>query len=163
MTKCIGLIVLFSLTGCIYDVPLVEEAEIAVDPSLVARWEPLPGEDGTDGSEMLVILPFSETEYICVLEGDDDAMYFRAYPILLDDMTLIQLEWLLPDKNKGEISPYHICRVTLTDDILSVEYINEDVVSSDIKDSASLRDAVLANRENPDLFESPGRYRKTEE
>ncbi len=36
-------------------------------------------------------------------------------------------------------------------------------VDYEIKDSAALREALLANRDNPDLFDSPDRYRKLED
>lgn len=78
-------------------------------------------------------------------------------------LCLIQTEWRAPETDKKDASPYYVCRFSYTNDILTVEYLNQDVVDSDIKDSAPLRDAVLANRSNPDLFGDPGRFRKLDD
>jgi hypothetical protein len=51
----------------------------------------------------------------------------------------------------------------LADGILTIEVLNSDSVSDDIKDAAALREALLANRDNPELFEEQGRYRRIED
>lgn len=147
--------------GCIYDVPLVEKAELPVDAALTGIWQEIPAEGKPeDPDDRMVILPFSDTEYIAVIGPGEDALYFRAYPIRLDGMELVQLKWL----NGGEdAEPYTVCRYSLKDGILTVEYLNKDVVDPKIKDSSALRDALLANRENSKLFGDPGRYRKLED
>ena len=149
------------ICGCVYDAPLVEDAVVPVNPALTGLWQEIPAEGKPeDPDERLVILPFSKTEYVAVVSPDDGGLYFRAYPVHLGGMELIQLEWLGVDKEEDE--PYHVCRYSLKDEILTVEVLNEDVISSDLEDAAALREALLENCRNPDLFEEPDRYRRLE-
>ena len=147
-----GLVLILLLCGCIYETPLIVEAVIPVNQSLTGLWQEIP-KDGKaeDPDDRLVILPFSATEYIAVLSPGNDALYFRAYPVRLKDMELIQLEWLGVDKEKNE--PYLVCRQTLADGVLTIETLNGELVSPEIKDPASLRKALLENRSNPELEE----------
>jgi len=149
------------LCSCVYEVPLDEEAAIPLDPALTGLWQEIPAEGKPeDPDDRLVILPFSKTEYVAVVSPDDGGLYFRAYPVHLGGMELIQLEWLGVDKEEDE--PYHVCRYSLKDEILTVEVLNEDVISSDLKDAVALRKALLENCRNLDLFGKPGRYRRLE-
>ncbi|MBL7017145.1 MAG: hypothetical protein ISR84_06265 [Kiritimatiellales bacterium] len=154
-----GLVVALLLCGCVYDGPLVEDAVVPVDPALTGLWQEIPKEgEAEDPDEKLLILPFSKTEYVAVVSPGDGGLYFRAYPVHLEGMELIQLEWLGVDKDEDE--PYHVCRYSLKDGVLTVEMLNDDVISSDLKDAAALREALLANLRNPDLFQSQGCYRR---
>lgn len=144
--------------GCIYDVPLTKEAVVPVDPALKGVWQLIPDEgESEDPDDRVMILPFSKTEYLAVVGADDDALYFRAYPICVSGMELLQLEWLRAGEDDH---PYMVCRYTLKGGILTVGYLNNDLVSPDSKKSAALQEAVLANRSNPDLFEDSARYRR---
>ncbi len=150
------------LGGCIYDVPLVEKAEVPVDPALTGIWQMIPDE-GTleDPDDRLVILPFSKTEYVAISGQSDAALYFRAYPVRLDGMELIQLEWLQVEPGGDE--RYHVCRYTLENGVLTVETLNDDVVGRRITDSKALCKTLLVNRDDPELFEDAARYQKLED
>ncbi len=160
MKKALFLFGLLSLCACVYEVPLIKEAVIPVDPSLSGTWQLIP-EDGSaeepDGK--MVVLPFSANEYVVICSsGRTDQMVFRAYPIRVDDMKLVQLEWLQPAPTTKD--RYHVCRYTLTDGVLAVEVLNDKVVGSEIDDSQALRETLLANRANPELFRVTLHYRK---
>ncbi|MBC8207378.1 MAG: hypothetical protein ISR85_03605 [Kiritimatiellales bacterium] len=71
-------------------------------------------------------------------------------------MELVQLKWPAPDEGDD----CEICRYSLEEGILTVKTLSREVVSPKIKDSAVLRETLLANRDNPDLFEKPNRYRR---
>ena len=151
-----------TLCGCIYDVPLVEKATIPVDPALTGMWQFIPeGGEEVDPDEKMQVLPFSANEYVVIYPSEKDDMHFRAYPIQLDDLLLVQLEWLEAASKMED--RYHVCRYTLDDGILTVETLNNSVVESGITDSKALCETLLANRDNPDLFEDSGRYRKLKE
>jgi hypothetical protein len=149
---------LLLLCGCIYEVPLVKTAEVAVDPALTGLWQMIPDEGAPeDPNDRLMVLPFSQTEYAVVASPGADALYFRAYPVCLEGMDLVQLECLQIEPGKER---YHVCRYAVEDGILSVQTLNPAVVSAKTADSAALRTALLANRSDPDLFEKPYRYRR---
>jgi len=156
------LLSIFLVCACVYEVPLVEEDVLSVDPQLAGIWQEIPEEgEAEDLDDRLIILPFSETEYVAILSPGDGGLYFRAYPIRVGDMTLIQLEWLGVDPEEGE--RYHVCQYMLQNGVLTVETLNDDVISDEIKDSAALRAALLENRDNPELFDEPDRYRRVED
>lgn len=162
MKKGMCLFVILLLCGCIYEVPVVEEAVIPVDPALTGTWQEIPDEGKlADSADRMVVLAFSANEYIVAFSPTDDAIYYRAYLIKVDDLMLVQLKMLelAGDKKKS----YLVCRYAVQDGILTVETLNADVVSDDIKDSAALRETLLANRDNPDLFKEQSRYRKLED
>ncbi len=149
---------LLLLCGCIYEVPLAEKAEVAVDPALTGLWQMIPDEgQPEDPNDRLMVLPFSRTEYAAVASPGADALYFRAYPVRLEGLELVQLECLQIDPGKER---YHVCRYAIEGGILTVQTLNPAVVGAKTVDSAALRAALLANRSDPDLFEKPYRYRR---
>jgi len=162
MKTMMSLVAILLLCSCVYEVTLVEQAVIPVDPALTGIWQETT-EEGTaeDPDDRMVLLPFSKTEYVAILSPGHDALYFRAYPICVEGLELLQLEWIQANPDGHE--RYLVCRYAVQDGVLTVETLNDDVISDDIKDSAALREALLANRDNPDLFDSPDRYRKLED
>jgi len=162
MKTMMSLVAVLLLCSCVYEAPLVEEAVIPVDPQLTGVWKELAEEGkAEDPDDRMVILPFSKTEYVVIRPPGHDALYFRAYPIRVEGLELLQLEWLQADPDGDE--RYQVCRYAVQDGVLTVKTLNEDVISDEIKDSAALREALLASRDNPDLFEEPDRYRKLED
>jgi hypothetical protein len=146
------------ICGCIYDVPLAEKAEIPVDSALKGLWQMIPDEgEPEDPDDRLLILLLSDTEYIAVVDPSEDALYFRAWSVRVGESEVIQLKWL----NRGDGgSEYTVSRYVLKDGVLTVDYLNEDLVGSKIKDSAALRVAFAENLDNPELFELFGRFRR---
>lgn len=162
MKRLIALLSILLLCGCVYEVPLIEEATLPVDSAVNGSWQKIPEEGkSTDPDDRMVILPFSAKEYMVAVSPSDDAMYYRAYRIQVGDLHLMQLEILTLEPTDPD--RYVVCRYALKNDVLMVETLNEKVVSDDIKDSSVLREALLANRDNPDLFKEEGRYRRIEE
>ena len=53
--------------GCVHHTPLSTEHTIAIDYDLLGLWEAVPGEAKGDPTEdMMLILPWSETEYVAL-------------------------------------------------------------------------------------------------
>jgi len=90
----------------------------------------------------------------------DDALYFRAYPIIVEGLALIQLEWLQADPKQ---SRYQVCRYTLRDGRLFVQTLNDELISDTITDTAELQEALLENCRNPRAFNEPMLYRRMSE
>ena len=158
-SRLFGLWVVLALCSCVYDVPLAEEALLPIDPALVGIWQLIPEEgEAIDPEERLIILPFSTNEYVVVKSPGEGAVYFRAYLVRVDDLLLIQLEWLGVAPEDGD--RYQVCRYRLEEGVLTAEMLNDKIVGAEIADSKALRETILANRANPDLFFDPGRYRR---
>jgi hypothetical protein len=156
--KFLQLLPVLLLCSCVYEVPLVENATVPVDSALTGTWQGIPKKgEAEDPSGKMIILPFSKTEYVVICSPDEeDRMIFRAYPVQTDGFNLVQLEWLQADQGR-----YHICRYELSEDgTLTVETLSPKLVDKEINDSKTLRETLLANRDNPNLFSNPLRYRK---
>jgi hypothetical protein len=163
---CLGVIFILG-TGCVNLAPLTTEHIIPIDPALLGLWENVAGEaEGNPSKDRLVIMPWSKTEYLAVhplgLEGES----YRAYLVEIDGRTLIQAEQIgnhAGIEYPADRKAYPILSYEIVAGILSVSALNTDVVDGEIKDSAALRRAYLANRERPDLFAAPTHFRRVED
>jgi len=43
---------------------------------------------------------------------------------------------------------------------LEIKTLNTDLVDKDLKDTASIKQAFLKNKDNKDLFRNPGKFRR---
>lgn len=144
------------VSACVYDAPFVEEAALPIDLNLVGTWQEMVATGkAEDPKARLVVLPFSRNEYMVVSAPGDDAAYFRAFPVLIGDDQFVQIEWLGAQDGR-----FQLCRTGLSDGVLSVETLNDQFVSARLKDSASLRQALLANRSESALFIDKVCYRR---
>ena len=157
---------IFFLAACDYDVPLVAEHNIPIDHAILGTWEFIP--DQTDDDEyQLRILKFSETEYL-VHDSEDDGgdLYFRAYAINLGGVSAVQLEFLgddkKPVKSDGE-NRYLVASYKILDGMLEIRTLNSELVSAESADAESLRKVFLEHKENPELFNDPGLFRRLQD
>ncbi|MBN1270612.1 MAG: hypothetical protein JXB04_13565 [Kiritimatiellae bacterium] len=161
--QAICLSAILAFCGCQYSVPLVPEATVAIDAALLGTWEPVAaeGKEADDGN--MLILRFSEREYMVIYPTGKDAMYYRAYPVSVGGMPLVQIQWLGYEGHplKSDEKPYHVCRYKVEGDSLTIQTLNADVVRSEIATSQELTDALLNNAANPELFHEPGRFKRS--
>lgn len=154
-------LVLFS--GCIYEVPMTPDHAIPVDPAMVGLWQgvPEPGKADEPDARMLV-LKYSDTEYVIRYPSGRDAMYFRGYPIKVGNLQCVQIQLIGGDDQpvKGDDRRYHVVACKLADGVLEVRTLNPDVISNQVTTSADLAKAIRANLANPDLFKDPGKFKK---
>ncbi|MHB8809437.1 MAG: hypothetical protein ACYC9M_05425 [Desulfobulbaceae bacterium] len=159
-------LVLFS-AGCRYEAPLTENHTIPVDSSVLGLWEYVPAEDETPGTpEQMMVLQYSETEYLIHYPTGKDAMYFRGYLIRVGDVTCVQLQLLGTEDgpvDKDERKLFHVASYRLAADELVVRTLNTDLVADDLKDAAALRALFLKHQGSAELFADPGRFRKVQE
>lgn len=167
MKKSILLLVLVILTaGCIHQAPLTTEHVIAIDPDLPGLWERVPGEvEGDPADDLLLILPWSETEYVAQFPRGEKGDIYRVYPVEIGGRRVLQAQSLGSSRGgvyEGDRMDYPILDYRIVEGILMVSTLNTRVVDENITDSAALREAFLANVSRQDLFEAPAHYRRAE-
>jgi hypothetical protein len=157
--------ILLMAPGCKYEAPLVKEHQQAIDPALLGLWEE-ENEDGKNQSRML-ILRYSDTEYLVHYPVDKNPIYYRAYPIRLGGMDAVQLEMIgihLRPIKAQEKERFHVARAKkLAGDKIEITLLNTDLVEESAKNIAALKKAFLANQDQAELFTNPGVFKKVTE
>ncbi|MEN8007342.1 MAG: hypothetical protein ABFS42_10030 [Candidatus Krumholzibacteriota bacterium] len=157
-------IVIILTTGCVHEAPLTKEHTLAIDPALLGLWELVPGEaKGDPDEDRMVVMRWSDTEYLVQLPLGAEGDFFRAYPAEIGGRSLVQAEflgnctrdWYPPEKTFFPVVTYEI-----VEGILIVSSLNHEVVDVEITDSAALREAFLKNKDRQDLFSPPAHYRR---
>ena len=159
-------IVLSLTSGCVHEAPLTKENTLAIEPALLGLWELVPGEAKGDPEEdRMVVMRWSDTEYLAQLPLGAEGDYYRAYPVEIGGHSLIQAEflgncsreWYPPEKTF-----YPILRYELVEGILIISSLNPEVVDVEITDSEVLRESFLKNKDRQDLFNPPAHFRRVD-
>jgi hypothetical protein len=156
-------LVLVLLSSCVYKAPVTTNHTIPVDSAVLGVWQavPEPGKDlGAD--ERMLVLKYSDTEYMVRYPSGKDAMFFRGYPIKLGNLRCVQIQ-LLGEKGQpvnDEDRKYQVVAYKLADGVLELRTLNADLISNRLATSADLLKAIKANIANSDLFKDPGKFKK---
>jgi hypothetical protein len=154
MLRWLGLIAVLALvvlqTGCPYEskTPLGNPSG-SLDPRLVGSWVQI--DDPAAATVRVLVLPFNASEcYVEVHEKDAEPSRYRAYPVLVGDQTLLNINELKPEGEPGE---FVFARYTfLEGGNLSVRFIAEKGVSASLaNDRAALTDFLAAHLNDPAL------------
>jgi hypothetical protein len=160
------LIVTALAVGCVHQTPISTEHTIAIDPELLGLWERIPSEaKGDPAEDLMVILKWSETEYVAQVPRSEKGDFYRAYLVEIGGRQVLQAHSL--GSSWGEIHEdgrviYPIINYRIVEGILAISTMNPRVVDDNITDSEALREAILANINRQDLFEPPGHFRRAE-
>jgi hypothetical protein len=155
------------LAGCVYEAPLVVEHKIAIDPAVLGLWEEIPDTGQTPGPDhRMMILKFSDTEYLVHYPTGSDGIYYRAYPVKIGGLSCVQLQ-VLGTKDgpprKDQNTPFHAASYRLADGKLEIKTLNKDLVDEKLKTTKDLAAAFLARKDDAALFTNPGSFRKIKE
>jgi len=155
---------LFVLGACEYNAPLTTEHSIPIDHTILGAWK-ITSINIKEDEALVRIFKFSDTEYAIHYQEDGGNLYFRAYPINIGEVPAVQLE--LIGNGGGQIASdendrYHVASYKLVDDLLMISLLNSELISDELPDSTSLREAFIQNKDNPDLFNDPGIFRRIE-
>ncbi len=159
-------LVLLLFAGCKYEAPLTKEHNIAIDPSVLGLWELIPDKGAKlDPHERVMILQYSETEYLIHYPIGRDGMYFRGYPVKIGGIPCVQIQWIGAedgnlDRDNREL--FQVVSYQLSHGELVIKTLNTDLVSDDGKSSEALQKAFLKHKDHRDLFRDPGKFRKME-
>jgi hypothetical protein len=127
---------------------------IQIDPAVLGVWQ---DEDG----ESMLLLKYSDTEYLIEYPTGAKAVFYRGYPVKVGDLSCVQIQELgTADGPEENAEPYDVMSYRFVKDDLEVRSLNSDVVSKDAKSSDELRESILKNKANPELFHEPGIFKK---
>jgi len=159
----IAIALALSFVGCQYLAPLSNEHTIAIDPAVVGLWEEVPEEDKPpDPDGRMLILKYSDTEYLVHYPTRKDEMYYRAYPIKIGGIPCVQIQLIGTadgDISKGE-RKFQVVTYAIFNGELEIKTLNTDLIDKDLRDTVSIRHAFLKNKDNKDLFTNPGKFRR---
>lgn len=150
--------------GCRYEAPLTDEHAIPVDGSVLGLWEYVPAENEQPGPpEQMMVLRYSDTEYLIQYPTGKDAMYFRGYHVRIGDIACVQLQLLGTEDGpiaKDEKKLFHVALYRVAAGEMVVRTLNTDLVDDGLRDMAALRAAFVKHQDKAELFIDPGRFRK---
>jgi hypothetical protein len=152
------------LAGCQFDFPLSLEHSIPVDPDAIGLWESVP-EQG-EKTEGMMVLKFSDTEYLIHYPTGEEGMYFRGYPVEVGGVACVQLELLGTEDGpvaKGDKARFQIANYEIKDEVLTIKTINTELIGGELKSSEELNKVFLEHNDDPELFTNPGKFRKIQE
>lgn len=165
VTALLGAAVLL-LAGCEYESPLTKDHTLAIDPAILGLWAPLPESgDASNPDERMMILKYSDTEYLIHYPTGKDGIYYRGYPIQIGGIACVQLQVLGTAKGpleKDESKLYHVASYQLQDGQLQIKTLNTDLVDNKLKTTDELVQAFLAQKDNAELFTDPGLFQRVE-
>ena len=156
------------LVGCRFKAPLVKEDTLPIDPAVIGLWEPLP-EHGkkAEADKRMVILKFSDTEYMVRQPIGDGVIHYRAYPVELGGIRCVQLEAIGDAKGplgggKDIATPFQVVSYKMEGWKLVIRTLNTELFPDTLDTTQALQDAFLAYKDRKDLFTNPQSYRKVE-
>lgn len=162
--KLITVFVLFILTACDYDVPLVGEASLPIDQALLGTWEAIPEDrDEQKLPERIMIRQESANLYVIEYGDGESVIYFKGWLAELEGSHFMQLEVTGDDKGPVDAKDdnlFSVVSYALGNGKLVVRSLNTDLVDAELADTAALQAAFAANRDNPSLFHKPRQFRK---
>ncbi len=152
------------LAGCEYESPFTKEHSIAIDSAVLGLWEPKSDEgENSKQDELMMILKYSDTEYLIHYPTGKDGIYYRGYPIKIGGISCVQLQIIgtndgPPKKDETEL--FYAVSYQLTDRQLEIKTLDTDLVNDDLKTTDELRKAFLKHKDKKDLFKNPGVFRR---
>lgn len=165
LLQALMLVALFAV-GCVYEVPLTTDHTIPVDPAVLGLWELVPDEGKEpDPVARMLVLKFSDTEYLIHYPIGKDGLYYRGYPVKAGKRACVQLQVIgskdgLPGKKIER--HYQVVSCELIEAQLELKVLNPERVDADLADSPALMAAFLKQQDQADLFMDPARFRRVE-
>lgn len=152
------ILVILSTVACRYEFPLADPRDIMLDNRVMGAWLRYDGGQVAGRDEQLRILGYSNSAYMVHYTVDEKALYFRAYPIEVAGLSLVQLE--LIGTHEGPVAGdvhrlYHVVGYQLDDDELTVRTINTQLLGEDVDSRSDLLEAVTRHSNNNTLLVNP--------
>ena len=138
-----------------YKEPFVKEDKISISPELIGLWK----EKKKNQYNEIVILKFSDTEYLIHQITDKGTLYYRGYPINIAGIPFIQLQTIGLKKTSLKMSPYPTPYLAisykLANDELEMKMINPKLIPPELSTTLDLKKTFLKHQKNKELFIEP--------
>ena len=161
-TVILPVLVVLLLVGCKYEYPLTRENNLPVDPTVLGLWA-----EESKSEDQMMILKYSDTEYLVHYPTGKEGLYFRCYPIKVGGIPCIQAQVIGTaggPPEEDEKHRFHVFSYQLTDgNKLEIKTLNTDLMDDDPKTTEDLMKTFLKHKEDRDLFTDPGKFRKIRE
>ena len=160
-TLLASVVSVFLLSSCVFEMPFAAQAEIPITQALLGRWESIP--DSTDSKpDRLLVLQHSENEYVVAYPLGDKTMVFRAFPVKLEGAEYVQLQLIgtVDGPVEAKDRKYHLLKLKLDGEQLSIQTIKPDVIGKGHKSTAELLAAFKTHKDDADLFDEPETFRR---
>lgn len=162
--RLITVFILFILSACDYDVPLIGEASLPIDQALLGTWEAIPEDLNEQNSPVRIVIGQEGANlYVIEYVDGESIIYFRGWLAELEGSRFIQVE--VTGDDKGPVGAedgnlFSVFSYALDNRGLVVRSLNTDLVNAELTDTAALQAAFAASKDNPSLFHEPGHFRK---
>ncbi len=149
-----------ALVGCVYKAPLAQKQKLKIDSSVLGAWQLVDEASKVTGK--LLILEYTDTEYLVSYKHEDTSMFFRGYPITVEGISCVQLQLIGSGEGsiKKEDRKYNVVSYTASKDALTVKLLNTEVVAENLGTTEELQAAFKANKDNANLFSQPVKFTK---
>lgn len=165
--QCISVMLvaaILCLAGCKYEAPLTHEHSIPVDASVLGFWEVVPdGNESPDSSESMMVLQYSETEYLIHYSAKEEPLYFRGYPIKIGGVPCVQLQVIGIDNKPVDPQKkdlFHVASYERVNGELVIRTLNSDLIGEGLKDTGALVKVFFQHKGSTELFTNPCRFRR---
>ncbi|MBC2596113.1 hypothetical protein H5P28_17735 [Ruficoccus amylovorans] len=149
LLAALGLGVALLLGGCVYEVPLAEEANVPVDPALLGTWTLVQPDDPAN-SITAVVSQLSATEYVVATTGyAEKTQCYRAWPVEFDGVRYLQLQGLNDGTFKKNEKVYLLGKLDRNGDHLNLSLL---MLKGEFANSDALQQALRENISKPDTF-----------
>lgn len=156
---------IFAMVGCVYKAPLAKKQKIKIDNAVVGLWQTADkAAEAAGAAGRLLVLEYTDSEYLVCYQDAKGSMYFRGYPIKVEGISCVQLQLVgnADGSVKAEDRKYQVVTYALAADALEVRILNGDVVSADLGTTEELKDAFTKNKDNEKLFSNPVKFVKVQ-
>ena len=131
-----------ALCGCVYDVPITEKPTRTLDAQFLGNWT------SQDGKTKMKVSQYDEYNYVVIYDGD----LFRAWSSDVGGTPFFSVK-NLDSTDAGSYGKFYYSVWKLAGDgTLHARLVNDKIVPDATKDSASVRQLLKANLQNPDLL-----------
>lgn len=151
------------LFGCEYEAPIFLKEDIPVDPEVLGLWEPIPDKGEEPLDERMVVMKFSDSEYLIHYPVGKYGMYFKGYPVRFEGISCVQLQAIGTSKGpikKDEKELFHVASYRVEEGGIEVRVLNFNLIDDKLKTTEELREAFLKHKDHKDLFREPVKFRR---
>jgi len=128
---------------------------------LLGRWEEI--QETPDGSpDRMLVLQNTPNDWVVEYPVGEKAMFFRAFTVELEGAKYVQIQLIGNQENtvKPGDQKYHLLKVSTTADELEMSTVDPEVLGKELGDSARMKAAFAAHKDDPGLFEKPSKFRR---